>query len=111
MVDQCGLPVELVNGIHNIWIALASGLPIDPEKFDSYCKNVANIYETALDDGKGGVWYPMCPSLHKILYHGGEIIRLLPPSIFVGMLSEEPSEGYIHKLRRKTHLNKMYVYQ
>ena len=61
-------------------------------------KKLANIYETALDDGKGVVWYPMCPSLHKILYHEGEIILSLPPSIFVRMLSEEPSEGYIHKL-------------
>ena len=41
MADQCGLPVELVNGIHNIWIALSSGLPIDPEKFDACCKKIS----------------------------------------------------------------------
>ena len=41
----------------------------------------------------GHTWYPMCPTLHKILYHGGEIIRLLPPSILIGFLSEEPSES------------------
>ena len=62
-------------------------------KFDEYCKKVKDIYERAFwseEDQK--VWYPMCPSLHKILYHGGDIIRLLPPTILVGFLSEEPTE-------------------
>ena len=82
-----------IKGVHNIWIALASGLPICPNKFDEYCKKVKDIYERAFwseEDQK--VWHPMCPSLHKILYHGGDIIRLLPPKILLGFLSEEPTE-------------------
>ena len=35
----------------------------------------------------------MSPTLHKILMHGGDIIRQFPPTITSGMLSEEPGES------------------
>ena len=48
-----------------------------------------------MDDPKnpGHTCYPMAPTLHKILYRGGDIIRLLPPSILIGFLSKEASES------------------
>ena len=99
MADQCNVSVELVQRIHNVWIALASGLPIDADKFDEYCKVTYDIYERDLWNEKTGkVWYPMSPSLHKVLKHGGEVIRLLPPSILIGMLSEEPTERQVHRM-------------
>ena len=83
-----------MQGIRNIWIAIASGLPICYKKFDKYCLKIKKLYETTFSDGNGGTWYPMSPTLHKILAHGGEIIRLLPPYILFGFLSEEPSERF-----------------
>ena len=35
----------------------------------------------------------MCPSLHKVLVHAKDVIRLLPPEITAGLLSEEPAEA------------------
>ena len=76
---------------------VTSGLPIDPDKFGEYCLEVADLYDAAFN--KDGVtWYPMSPTLHKILFHGADIIRLLPPSILMGFLSEEPSERFTNQI-------------
>ena len=95
MADQCGVSVELVNALHNISIAISSGLPICPEKFGKYCLYTADLYERDLpkQNGEEGSWYPMCPSLHKVLFHGAEVIRLLPPSILLGFLGEQAPES------------------
>ena len=93
-LQDCG---HAIQGIRNIWIALASGLPIDPDKFGAYCLEVADLYDAAFNKD-GETWYPMSPTLHKILFHGGDIIRLLPPSILMGFLSEEPSERFTNQI-------------
>ena len=35
----------------------------------------------------------MSPTLHKILFHGADIIRLIPRTLMMGQLSEEPLEA------------------
>ena len=44
-------------------------------------------------------WYPLCPSIHKILTHASAILKRLPPSVASGHLSEEPLEAAQKYLR------------
>ena len=97
-------------------------MPICPEKFQAHCDYVRGLYETELTrefvtwktekkkgKGKGQsnhlklrikkkttvrkIWKPMSPTLHKILFHGADIIRLIPRTLMMGQLSEEPLEA------------------
>ena len=87
VAEECQVPIEFVKGIYVIWIALASSLPICPEKFQNYCNSVKQVYL----DNVG--WYKLSPTLHKILEHGSLVIQLFPDSIMSGVLSEEPAEA------------------
>ena len=85
--DLIGVDEDLVHRIYMIWIALTSGLPIDPAKFYHYCQETKDLYFEQCG------WYNMSPTLHKVLEHGHQILELLPPELTVGMLSEEPAEA------------------
>ena len=87
LAEECNVPIEFVKGIYIIWLALASSLPICPEKFQSYCNAVKQVYL----DNVG--WYSLSPTLHKILEHGSLVLQLFPDSIMSGILSEEPAEA------------------
>ena len=87
LAEQIGVDEDLVHRIHMIWIALASGEHLCPDKFGKYCDDTLKLYHQEAD------WYPTCPSLHKVLCHAKDVIRLLPPGITAGMLSEEPAEA------------------
>ena len=85
--EICEVPLEFVKGVYVVWISLASGLPICPVKFANYCQNLKKIY---VENVK---WYPLNATFHRIFDHGHEIIRLFPPTITSGMLSEEAVEA------------------
>ena len=85
--EQTGLSVQLIKAYKTIWTALASTLPICPMKFQQYCDGVREMYDRECG------WYQMPPTLHKILSHGGEILRLFPSSLSSGHFSEEPAEA------------------
>ena len=87
MASECGISENLIKRLFNIYVALSSKLPLCPDKFETYCKETKALYVSELP------WYPMCTSLHKILEHSADYLRLLPPTITSGMLSEEPSES------------------
>ena len=91
---ECNVPVDFVKGVHFIWIALASRLPLCPEKFQAFCNKIKELYVKELP------WYPLNPSLHKIFEHGSEIIKLFPKTITAGMLSEEPLESSNKDVRK-----------
>lgn len=63
---------------------IASGNKIKFKKFDTYSYETAKIYVNIYG------WYPMSPTVHKILIHGSTIIdkAILP----IGQLSKEASE-------------------
>ena len=65
-----------------------SGLEIDTEAFDQYCQETIEIY---FDPELGAPWYPMPPSLHRILFHGKDLIDACP--VPIGWTSEECSEA------------------
>jgi ABC-type multidrug transport system fused ATPase/permease subunit len=66
---QCNVPMDLVF----IGIVLASGLPIDPDKFSEFCKKTQNIYFDNVS------WYRPSASLHKILEHTDLVLRYIHP--------------------------------
>ena len=57
-------------------------MDIDPEKFEVFADLVREEWDKAFP------WYPMCVSMHHWIEHAGEIMRILPPTICVAMLSE-----------------------
>ena len=87
LASECNVPIQFVKGIYVIWLALASSLPISPQKFQTYCDSVKECYVQNVD------WYPLSPTLHKILEHGSQVLELFPDSITSGLLSEEPGES------------------
>ena len=77
---------RLITMTRNIWIVLRSCMKVNVDKLQDYCDIARKIYEGLWD------WYPMSPTLHKVLCHIREIIQYFPPTITSGMLSEEATE-------------------
>lgn len=90
-----GLDEQIIRKFAVVLQAIASGRQIDPQKFDHYAKNLARLIIE-----KYG-WYYMPATVHKILFHGSEIIKyaIVP----IGQLSEEVIEAR-HKQFRKYRL-------
>lgn len=80
-----GISVELIRRLNIILQTLSSGHLIDTEKFRKYTLDTALLYIEKY------AWYPMTPTLHKILIHGPDVIAtsILP----IGQLSEEAQEA------------------
>lgn len=76
---------ELVNRFRVILIALSSGMDIDVPTFERYALETAHLYK------KHYGWYYMPPSVHKVLFHGGDIIGSL--NLPIGLYSEEAQEA------------------
>ena len=94
VADQCQVPIAFVKGIYVVWIALSSSLPICPEKFQNYCNSLKQIYVNNVE------WYPLSPTLHKVLEHGSLVMELFPDSVTSGILSEEPAESSNKDVKR-----------
>lgn len=79
-IDIC-----LIKKLKVILEAISSGHAIDEEKFEKYTREAAELYVKLYP------WYPMTPTMHKVLMHGATIIKhaVLP----IGQLSEEAAEA------------------
>lgn len=75
---------ELIVRFRNILISINCQEPINPEKFDAYCKETYKLYLELYS------WYKIPATLHKILAHAGEIILHSPAPL--GTLAEEAAE-------------------
>jgi len=89
-----GVDLNLMERFAVILEVISSGHKINIETFSAYCQNTAKLYVNLYH------WYPMTPTVHKILIHGPVIIHhaLLP----IGNLSEEAAEArnkYFRKYR------------
>ena len=87
MAKTLQLPLALIVGIRDVWIAMRCGSPIYPEKFQEKCDAVLEIYRKKIP------FKNMIPSLHKILVHGSLILKLIPEHMTWAMFSEEPLEA------------------
>lgn len=83
---------ELIIRFHNILIAINCQQPINPDKFDEYCKATYELYLGLYS------WYKIPATIHKVLAHAGEIIIHSPAPL--GSLAEEAAESQ-HKLLKK----------
>lgn len=81
---------DLIKKISTILITLSCHLPIDEDKFSNFCLQTAKYYVSLY------VWFPMPPSIHKLLIHSKDI--MLANNLPVGMLAEDSAE----------HCNKLY---
>ena len=80
-----GVDLNLITRFSVILQAISSSRPVDADKFDAYALETAKLFSDLYS------WFYMPASLHKLLIHGGEVIRslLLP----IGCYSEEAQES------------------
>lgn len=90
--DITGVNLELINRFHVILETLGSGFAIDLNAFDTYIKDTRNLYLQQYS------WYNMPVSVHKVLFHGKEVMASCILSI--GQLSEEAQEARNKDTRR-----------
>ena len=96
MSREIGLSKELIDGIY--WITLTCTLPICPDKFKLHCDYVLGLYNQEMTKEivtgmkrkriRREVWYPPSQTLHKILFHRANVIRLIPRTLMLGQLSQ-----------------------
>ncbi|XP_055697420.1 uncharacterized protein LOC129809645 [Phlebotomus papatasi] len=90
-----GIKEELITRLRNLLLAISSGKLLDPGKFERYAMKTAEIYV------KEYGWYKMPPTLHKVLFHGHQVIA--KSQFPIGHLSEEPQEALnkeVYRIRR-----------
>ncbi|XP_076656381.1 uncharacterized protein LOC143361026 [Halictus rubicundus] len=80
-----GVDINLLQKMKIILITICSQFPINLKKFQIFCSETAELFM------KKYSWYPMTPTVHKILIHGKQILEqcILPP----GYLGEDAAES------------------
>lgn len=91
---------DILQSFHTILTTINCEYDINSEKFKAFCAKVFVAYH------KKYPWYPMSPTVHKVLVHGHQIIDtcLVP----VGCLGEHASESRnkLYKSDRRGHARK-----
>lgn len=87
-----GLNKELLERMHNILAVINSNCEINIDSFSEYIESTRELYVSEYE------WYPLSPTLHKLLVHGRAIVKhaILP----VGMYSEEALETRNKSIRK-----------
>lgn len=87
-----GLNLELIKKFHIILETLGCGFSIDSKAFEDYARETRELYLREY------YWYNMPVSVHKVLYHGKDVVAscILP----IGQLSEEAQEARNKDVRR-----------
>lgn len=80
-----------MQNLATIWGALACGFALDPEAFGKLCSETHAIYMEHLS------WFPITPTLHKVLCHGKDLVEHCP--LPIGLTNEEPGECANGKMR------------
>lgn len=99
--ELTGLDEPLINRFRVILTCLSSGEDIDIPKFQCYASETADRYHSLYE------WYKMPPSVHKVLFHGADIISSL--NLPIGLYSEEAQEARNKDFKniREHHTRKM----
>ena len=95
------IDVNLILRFRTILNAINCNQDIDVEKFEPYCAATAQLHV------KEYGWYPMIPTVHKVLVHGSAIISSV--SLPIGMYSEKAQESQkkMYRHNRRYHSRKM----
>lgn len=95
-----GIEHELLHRFHTILIAISCEYAVNSEKFKDFCANTFRMYMENYS------WYPMSPTVHKVVVHGYKIMDscIVP----VGFLGENASEARnkLYKSDRRSHARK-----
>lgn len=83
--EVTGLDVNLIKRFKVILTAMSSGRQIDIGKFEDYATKKNDLYLHLYK------WFNMPPSVHKVLFHGADIIKSL--NLPIGLYSEEAQEA------------------
>ena len=101
--EVTGIPLVVIKNVWTLYQAGASRLPVCPDKFSRLADETLKLYRAAIP------WFPINVSFHRMRRHWPEIMRMLPPTISMGMLSEVKRKknilGYLHSLK-----NQIYRY-
>ena len=91
-----GVDVDLIKRFYVILQVLATCQDINLIKFEEYARETAEKYVELYP------WYPMPPTVHKVLFHGKEVMEkyMFP----IGMYSEEAQEA-LNKIVRNSRLD------
>ena len=77
----------MLQDLHFLLLALRCGKDIDPENYDVLAKDWIRRFHANPDLN----WHWMSPTIHVLVYHGADLIRVLP--IAAGLSSEEVAEA------------------
>ena len=80
--EVTGIPLVVIENTWILYLAGASRLPIDPDALANLADETLRLYRETIP------WYPVNVSFHRMQRHWPEILRLLPPTISIRMLSE-----------------------
>ena len=80
--ESTGIPLSVIKNTWTLYQAGSRRLPVDPDKFAELANETAAQYRAAIP------WYPLCASFHRMQKHWPEMMRRLPPTISLAMLSE-----------------------
>lgn len=69
--EVTGVNEELIHRLKICLIAVNSHLPVDAMKYKAYAKETIQLYNQHYS------WYYMCPTVHKLLAHGADIIGMV----------------------------------
>ena len=96
-----GIDRRLVQKLGVLLCALSSKKLVDSEKYYAYAMDTAKLYLHLYS------WYPMSSTVHKLLFHGHNVIHAFDP-LPIGYLSEEALEAQNkeHKLIRESRTRK-----
>lgn len=83
--ETLNLPFDIVKNLSILMIVISCQLPINIPTFKEFLQQTRILWCQKLS------WYPMPPTVHKLLAHGDQIA--LSSIVTLGELSEEASEG------------------
>jgi len=91
----CGLNQDLIHSFNVILTTMSCDYEIDGDEFGQYCLTTAELFSDLYP------WFHIPLVVHKILYHGGQMVSefILP----IGMMSEE-TQNSRHRVYKPTFL-------
>jgi len=90
--DILELDVDLIKNLYFLLATISLRHKINADRFEVLCNKVFKQYVELY------TWYPMSPTLHRLLVHGADIIR--QHKLPIGMYGEEAGESRQKFLRR-----------
>ena len=96
--EVLGIHVDIVRGLGEIWSMLRATIRLPPDYFRSVARKFRNLYYREIP------WAVMPPTIHKVVDHGHMYFERVPPTMALGMFTEENGEA-VNKILRKDEIH------